>query len=122
VTPMRILLADSQPKVRFALRVLLEHQSGLEIVGEATDTQALFKALQTLDPDIVLLDWELPGLKEAVSLPDLRQTKPGIHVIVLGGRPSARKPATGAGADAFVSKGDSPERLLAAIRACQPTP
>jgi DNA-binding NarL/FixJ family response regulator len=113
---MRILLADDQPKVRFALRVLLERQPGLAIVGEATDRNDLLHHVQMTLPDVVLLGWELPGLRATDSLSLLRQIRPNLLVIALSGRSEARLAALSAGADAFVSKGDPPDRLLAAIK------
>jgi DNA-binding NarL/FixJ family response regulator len=113
---LRILLADSQPKVRFALRVLLENQTGLEVVGEIDDTGDLLAKTEAVSPDLVLLHWRMNGFVAADVLPELRAVCPGLHVIVLSARPEARAAALAAGADAFVSKVDPPERLLAAIR------
>ena len=112
---MRILIADDQAKVRFALRVLLERQPGLEVVGEALNRDDLVAKVGVLRPDLVLLAWELPGNRQS-GLPSLlRQACPDLTVIALSGRPEAHGLALAAGADAFVSKGDPPERLLAAI-------
>lgn len=115
---MRILLADDQPKVRFALRVLLERQPGLKVVGEAVDAENLLVRAEATHPDLVLLGWELPGLAAVDSLSALRKICPELFVIALSGRPEARRAALAAGADAFVSKTDPPERLLAAIKDC----
>lgn len=115
---MRILLADAQPKVRFAMRVLLERQPGLEVIGEAVDAEDLLAQVETTCPDLVLLGWELPGLEAADLVSALRQAGPNLSVIALSGRPEACRAALGAGADAFVSKGDPPERLLKAIDGC----
>jgi len=112
---MRILLADDQARVRFALRTLLERQQGLQVVGEATDAEDLLDQTAKTAPDLVLLDWELPGLAAVGSLPALRQVGPDLFVIALSGRPEAFRTALDAGVDAFVSKMDPPERLLAAI-------
>jgi len=109
---MRILLADDQPKVRFALRLLLEREPELNIVGEATEAETLLTQLATTQPDIVLLDWELPGLSHIDSLPTLRTAYPQLLVIALSGRLGTRQAALAAGADAFVSKGNPPEKLL----------
>ena len=111
---MDILLADDK-KVRLALRILLEQTAGLTIVGEASNAKSLLAQTSATRPDLVLLDWTLPGLHENGSLRTLRQIFPDIPVIVLSGRPEARKGALAAGANAFVSKVDPPERLLAAI-------
>jgi len=112
---MHILLADRQPKVRFALRVLLERQAGVTIVGEAVNAADLLSQARTKRPDLVLLDWELPGLSSTGSLPSLRKICPEMVVIALSGHAEARQGALGAGADAFASKVDPPERLLAKI-------
>ena len=112
---MQILLADNQPKVRFGLRVLLERQPGLKIVGEATNAEDLLAQVEADCPDLVLLGWGLPGLAKADLLSALRGVCPGLFVIVLSGRAEVRRAALDAGADAFVSKCDPPERLLAAI-------
>jgi DNA-binding NarL/FixJ family response regulator len=112
---MRVLLADDQPRVRFALRVLLEQQPGLTVVGEADDANDLLAQAEATHPDLVLLAWELPGLAAAGSLPALRTACPGLLVIALSGRPAARRSAIAAGADAFVSKADPPEQLLKTI-------
>jgi DNA-binding NarL/FixJ family response regulator len=119
---MRVLLADDQPQVRFALRVLLEREPGLTIVGEATDGEGLLKHVAMTLPDVILLGWELPGLRATDSLPLLRRIRPGVLVIALSGRVEARLDALSAGADAFVSKGDPPEHLLATIRTEADTP
>ena len=114
---MRILLADDQDRVRYAIRVLLAQQPGLEVVAEVLDAADMLAQLKAVCPDLALVDWELPGLTEAGGLATIRKLCPHLTVTVL--RPSWR-PARGAaaGADAFVSKGDPPERLLAAVSAC----
>ncbi|GAB4537309.1 MAG: hypothetical protein Kow0063_23900 [Anaerolineae bacterium] len=112
---MRVLLADDQAKVRSALRLLLEHQPEVEILGEAVDSTGLLDWVKTACPDLVLLDWELPGLPAAALLPLLHNHCSNLRVIVLSSRPEARQIALEAGADAFASKGDPPERLLMAM-------
>jgi DNA-binding NarL/FixJ family response regulator len=123
---MRVLIADDQPQVRSALRLLLKQEPGVTVVGEAEDTQQALELAAGQRPDLVLLDWELPGpwaaqpLKNAGQhlLPALRARCPQVKVVALSGRPEARQAALAAGADAFVSKGDPPERVLAAVDNC----
>ena len=115
---MRVLLADDQTKVRSALRLLLEQQPGLSVVGEAAEAEDLLAQVEATQPDLVLLDWELPGLRTDDRLSALRTLCPQLKVIALSGQPEARRAALAAGADAFVSKGDPPERLLAAVDDC----
>jgi len=117
---MRILLADAQPKVRFALRTLLQRQAGFEVVGEARDVQELWAQLETARPDLLLLDWDLPGQKVADLVPVLHWVRPEVAVVVLSSRYETRCYALQAGASAFVSKSDLPEQLLEIlVRCCQ---
>ena len=116
---MRILVADSQSKVRHALCVLLRQQPGLEIVGEAASVPELLTQTETCRPDLILLHWRLRDLTGLDMLPVLRQRCPGLHLIVLSARREACQAALDAGADAFVCKMDPPDRLLASIEAIQ---
>jgi DNA-binding NarL/FixJ family response regulator len=113
---MRILLADDQARVRSALELLLGLEPDMDVVGETTDADRLLVCIKETRPDLVLLDWELPGLVVNGLMNALRSLFPRLKVIVLSGRPEARGDALAAGADAFVSKGDPPDRLLAALR------
>jgi len=118
VKRIRILLADDQAKVRSALRLVLEQQPGFSILGEAVDATGLLDWVKAVCPDLVLLDWELPGLETDSLLSALRARCPHLKVIALSVRPEARRAALEAGVDAFVSKVDPPERLLAAVNDC----
>lgn len=115
-TWMRIIIADDQPAVRYALRVLLGRQPGMEVVGEAISVQELFDLIQGTFPDILLLDWELPGLDSECVLQHIKRINPELSVIALSGRIEARQAAQLAGVAAFVSKGQPPEHLLDAIQ------
>lgn len=118
----RILIADRRPRIRFALRALLKRQMELQIVGEAANVEDLEKQIEIVCPDAVLLSWRLNGLATADWLGALTKSRPGLHVIVLSGRPEAQRAALAAGADVFVSKIDPPDKLLAAIESvrCMP--
>ena len=112
---MRIVLADGQSNVRFALRTLLERQPEVQVVDEAGDVDELLSRIGDTCPDLVVLDWRLRGAAQADVLTILRQVCPGLTVVALSGRPEDRRAALVAGADAYVCKTDPPEELLAAI-------
>ena len=112
---MRVLIADDQPQVRSALSLLLKQEPGVTVVGETAEAGDLLAQVEAIRPDLVLLDWELRDRCAAAVLGKLRAVRPEVAVIVLSGRPEVRQAALAAGADAFVSKGDPPERLLAAV-------
>lgn len=119
---MNVVIADRVPEIRSALRLLLSEERDVRVAGEAQDVASLLDMTRALDPALVLVDWELADTRPASaagdSLPrEIAAVSPGARVIVMSGRPEARKQALAAGADAFVCKGDSPQRLLAALRA-----
>lgn len=109
---MRVLIADEQLKVRFALRLLLEREPELSVVGEAEDIEGLMTQIGACHPDMILIDWELSNKNGKNALCSIRKVYPNVAVIVLSGRPEAKKAALSDGANAFISKGDPPEWLL----------
>src|SRR5512139_441543 len=113
---LNILIGDAQPRVRFGLRLLLEQQEGWRVVGEAEDAQALLDHVRRGCPDLVLLDWELPGMPAQDLLSVIRQTCPRLWVVFMSGRDELRHAALQAGADVFAYKADPPENLLRLIR------
>jgi DNA-binding NarL/FixJ family response regulator len=117
-TPMRIVVADSQPDVRYALRVLLQivRELHVEIIAEVMDADGLFRALSSHHADLLLLDWSLPDLPLERRLQRIREGSPGLRIIVLSGRPEVKEDVLASGADAFVSKIDSVDPLISAIR------
>lgn len=118
LSAMRILIADDQDRVRHALKILLTQQPGLQVVSEAADGAGLLVQANIAQADLVLVDWELPGLAEAGGLPALHKSCPALRIVVLSSRPGVRRAAQAAGADAYVSKSDPPERLLAILQRC----
>jgi DNA-binding NarL/FixJ family response regulator len=114
---MRVLVADSDARVRSALHLLLKQEPGLTLIGESLDLVSLVVQVKEFQPHLVLLDWDLPGRPAAALLLALCTLDVRPKVIVLSARPESEQAALAAGAHAFVSKVDSPERLLEACRA-----
>jgi DNA-binding NarL/FixJ family response regulator len=114
---VRVLIADDRSEVRSALRLLLEQEACAQVVGEIAAAHDLGERLCALRPDVVLLDWELPGLSDPAALRSLHLAQPQARIIVLSSLPEVSDAALAAGADAFVSKVEPPEQLLAALRA-----
>ncbi|MFZ1397224.1 MAG: response regulator transcription factor [Candidatus Promineifilaceae bacterium] len=113
---MRVLLADDQLKVRSALCLLLEQEPNFQVVGETADATGLLLAVAEKTPDLVLLDWELPGLPAAQLVRLLQYERPSLKIIAMSSRPEVERLVLDAGAHAFLSKSDLPERVLAIIR------
>lgn len=115
---MRVLLADDNRQVRFALAALLKGRPEVVIVGEVKDADQLLAMLRSASPDLLLVDMQLSGLAEAGSIPALREEYPRLMIVALSSRPELGHEALAMGADDFVSKIDPPDSLLGAIAAC----
>ena len=109
---MLILVADKRSRIRFALRLLIEQATGHTIVAEVEDAESLTTKIRETLPDLVLLEWELSQEINGKVISSLKEDHPQMKVVVLSGQPKWRKAALNAGADDFVSKGDSPDRLM----------
>ncbi|MBN1188925.1 MAG: response regulator transcription factor [Dehalococcoidales bacterium] len=112
---MRVVVADDQPDVRSALRLMIEEKSGIAQVSEASSAQELLAMVRSDCPDLVLLDFELPGTRPEELLKTLRLLCSDVNIIALSSRPQMKQIALGLGADDFVCKSDPPEMLLDAI-------
>jgi DNA-binding NarL/FixJ family response regulator len=117
-TMTRVYLADAQPEERSALRLLLLDLA-MEVVGEASDWPTTLAHAPTSSLDMLLVDWDLlPEDLGVQSLAELRQACPDAIVVVLISHLDARhQAALSAGADAFISKGETPERVAERLRA-----
>jgi len=116
---MNILIADGQTKVRYALSVLLQEQTGWMVVGMAHNGEELLSKTNKLKPDVLLVDWSLPGLRPAELMDALHRLAFRPSVIVLSTDPEIRQRAMAMGADYFISKVDSPNKLLEVLQVCE---
>lgn len=113
----RVLLAAPQPDVRAALRLLLLDLN-MEVAGEAADWPATIALAPKTRAELLLVDWDLVTLEAGNTLAQLRAACPAAVVIVLISQLDARRQAAlSAGADAFISKGEMPDRIAARLRA-----
>jgi DNA-binding NarL/FixJ family response regulator len=113
----RVYLADSQPEERSALRLLLLDLD-MEVVGEAADWATALAQAPVSRTDMLLVDWDLLPSAPTAALEKLRQACPAALVIILISHLDARQQAAlSAGADAFISKGEMPERVAERLRA-----
>jgi len=114
----RVFLADAQPDERKALRAMLKDLN-MEIVGEAADWSATLAKAPATSLDMLLVDWGmLPTGQGVKALAGLRVACPSAIVVVLISHLDARhQAALSAGADAFISKGETPERVAERLQA-----
>ncbi|MCE7987553.1 MAG: DNA-binding response regulator [Caldilinea sp. CFX5] len=116
---IKVLVVDDQPQVRRGLRMTLALEPKFVVVGEAGDGQEALRLASALQPDVIIMDVEMPGSDIATILKSLSMGKLNTIVIILSihDDPATQERVYAAGATAFVSKRESPERLIAAIRA-----
>ena len=134
-----ILLADDDHQVCSAMRLILEQESEIQVVGEVFDGETLLDLLSVSckgtkdnggnttansikEPEhfVLLLDWELPGFSPVEEISHLRATFPELIVVALSVQTEARQVALASGVDAFVSKSDPPDQVMAKLRALVP--
>ena len=113
----RVYIADAKPEERTALRILLLDLN-MEVVGEATDWVTTLAQVPVSRTDMLLIDWDLLPDSPTAALDEIRKACPAALVVVLISHLDARQQAAlSAGADAFISKGETPERVAERLRA-----
>ena len=114
----RVYLADAHHEERSALRLVLLDLN-MDVVGEAADWLTTLAQVPATSLDMLLIDWDLLPIDLGVqSLAELRLACPNAIVVVLISHLDARhQAAISAGADAFISKGETPERVAERLRA-----
>jgi DNA-binding NarL/FixJ family response regulator len=114
----RVFLADAQLDERKALRVMLRDLN-MVVVGETADWSTTLANAPTAGLDMLLVDWGiLPSELGVQALAELRLACPSAIVVVLISHLDARhQAALSAGADAFISKGETPERVAERLQA-----
>ena len=113
----RVYLADTRPTGRSALRLLLLDLK-LLVVGEAADWSTLLARAPATHLDMLLVDWGLLPRESDVALAELRRAcHTAIIVILISQMDVRQQMALSVGADAFISKGESPDRVVERVRA-----
>lgn len=114
---MNVLIAGNLERERTALKQLLDWDAELSVIGEATEANDLLVQLQEIQPDLIVLDWELPGCQISHIISAIRCLYCSPKVIVFGESAGVIREALVAGAHAFVCKREPVEELLNTVRA-----
>ncbi len=115
---IRVLLADDQALVRGALAAMLSLEADIEVVAEVGSGDEVVAAARRTNPDVALLDVQMPGKDGLTAAAELHRAQPGCRVVVCTtfGRPGYLARAMAAGAVGFVVKDAPPEQLVEAVR------
>jgi len=112
----RVFISDAKPEERSALRLVILDLE-MEVVGEAADWATTLAQAPVNHTDMLLIDWDLLPNSPTAALDELRRACPAALVIVLISHLDARQQAAlSSGADAFISKGETPERVAERLR------
>src|SRR5512141_659354 len=112
----RVFIADGKTEERSALRLLLLDLK-MDIVGEAADWTTTLAQAPISRTDMLLIEWDLLPNPPTAVLAELRRACPAVLVIVLISHLDARQQAAlSAGADAFISRGETPDRVAERLR------
>jgi DNA-binding NarL/FixJ family response regulator len=116
---IRTLVADDQAVVRAGLRMILEAQADIEVVGEAVDGREAVELVARLDPDVALMDIRMPVIDGIEATRRLVSSRARAHILVLTtyGADEYVYEALRAGAAGFLLKTDPADRLVQAVRA-----
>ncbi len=115
---IRVLICDDHALVRAGLRLLLDAETGIDVVGEAGDAEEALEAVRAARPDVLLLDLVLPGRNGLDAIPDLLDAAPETRILVLSMQddPTYVRHAFAAGATGYLVKEAADAELVQAIR------
>ncbi len=116
--PIRVVLADDHPALRFGLRVLLDREPDISVVGEADDGPTALEMSRTFTPDVLVLDCQLPEMDGAAVAGEIASQGIPTHVVALSAYDDDRYIAgmAHAGATGYLLKNEAPSRIVCAVR------
>lgn len=112
---MNVLIVDDDRASREGLRELFELRPNITVIGEAVNGEEAVDLADSLHPDLVVMDVQMPKMDGLEATRQIKQHSPNIRVILLTMYREYRAAALRAGADAFLIKGDGIGQLFAAL-------
>jgi len=115
---IRVVLAEDHARVRKGIRNLLERPADILVVGEASDGFQALKLVQELNPDVLLLDVEMPGMNGNQVAAELRETGSQVRILVLSAYDDKQyiMGMLESGVAGYLTKEEVPEILVTAVR------
>jgi DNA-binding NarL/FixJ family response regulator len=115
---IRVLIVDDMPQVCEELRVLLQLSNEVEVIGEAGNGREAISQAELLNPDVVIMDLEMPVMDGVEATIQIKQRKLAKRIVILSVHSEAEDidRAIRAGADAYIQKGSSYTTLMASIQ------
>jgi DNA-binding NarL/FixJ family response regulator len=119
VSTLRILLADDHAVVRQGLKLLIDSQPDMAVVGEAADGNGVLEQARTLNPDIIVMDISMPGMNGLIATRTVKRMQPRVAIVALTRHDDETylEELLRSGASGYVLKQSTPTEFLRAIRA-----
>ncbi len=116
---IRVLVADDHPMFREGLRFTLTREQDIAVVGEAADGAEVLRLAASLDPDVVVMDINMPEVGGLAATRQLREhgERPHVLVLTMSDDDASVFAAVRAGANGYLVKGSDPEQVVSAVRA-----
>ena len=115
---IRTLIVDDHPVVRYGVKHMLDEEADIEVVGELENIKGAGDAVESLEPDVVLLDLELDGVHGVEALAHFREIAPGMRIIIYTSHDEEERiiQAAELGVDGYLLKGSPKHEIAGAIR------
>jgi DNA-binding NarL/FixJ family response regulator len=116
--PIRVVLVDDVPELRLLVRLTLEEEPGIEVVGEASNGRDGIAVVKETNPDLVLLDLSMPDMDGLEAIPLMRENAPNARIVVLSGHEAGRVSleALDQGASRYINKASGLEAIPQVVR------
>jgi DNA-binding NarL/FixJ family response regulator len=118
MNPIRVVLADDHPLMRTGIRNVLEKTKDIVVIGEASDGRQALELAQSLTPDVLLLDMEMPGLKGFEVAQELDAAGSPVPILVLSAHEDKQYilGVLAIGAAGYLCKDEIPDTIVRAVR------
>ncbi|MEM1337421.1 MAG: response regulator transcription factor [Bacteroidota bacterium] len=115
---IKVLIADNHPIVRLGIKQVLEAASGYEVIGDVASTSELFSTLEKINPDVVMLEMDIPEINGIATLRKIKQDFPHIKVLMYSGQSEDvyALSTIRAGAFGYLSKTANVDYITAAVK------
>lgn len=118
MAPIKVILADDHPVVREGIRNLLEQSLDISVVGETSDGKEVLHLVEELNPDVLLLDMEMPGMGGNEVAQQVRESGLPVHILALSAHSDSRyiRGAMINGVSGYLLKEEVPSLILDAVQ------
>ena len=113
---IRVVVADDSPSIREGLSSVLSAQKDIEVVATAQDGIEAVSHAQGFNPDVIVMDTNMPKLDGIEATRQIKQIEPSIGVLIFSALADSIREGVSAGADAFLSKDSDTDELINKIR------